>query len=146
MTQLMIQSSASVKVGILEDHTVIREMLASFLSDVTGFAVIFSTSDPDEAWQSCCRQAPDVVIVDLDLGGDSSGFELLERLQKMPSQPRGLVFTASGDPDNIKRALQLGAAGFLDKTASTDTFLQALRSVAAGQPFLPLERIGQISV
>lgn len=137
--------SEPIKVGILEDHTVIREMLASFLSEVTGFEVLFSTSDPEEAWTSCCRRAPDVVIVDLDLG-KMSGFEFLERLRRVSSRPRGLVFTASGDPENIKRALQLGAGGFLDKTVSTDTFLQALRSVAAGQTFFPLDLVGRIVV
>ena len=133
-----------VKIGILEDHTVIREMLASFLSGVAGFEIIFSTSDPEEAWQSCCRRSPDVVIVDLDLG-TNSGFAFLERIQRMASPSRGLVFTASDDPENVQRAIRLGAGGFVDKTESTDVFLQALRAIAAGQTFFFPNRACRLS-
>lgn len=141
----MSEILSTIRIGILEDHTVIREMLASFLSEVAGFRILFSTGDIEEAWSACCRNAPEVIIVDLELGS-ASGFGFIERLKSDLSPSRCLVFTANNSPADVKRAMRLNAAGYLQKSASTDTFLHALRTVAAGGMHYPVEVLDRVTV
>jgi DNA-binding NarL/FixJ family response regulator len=131
-----MEGSNTTRIGLLEDHTVIREMVASFLGDLPGFDVLFSTADPDEAWTCARLNRPRVVIVDLDLG-DTSGFTFLERMQALAPYTRCLVFTSNKDIGSLQKAVRLKAAGYVYKNAGTDTFLAALKAVASGRVHYP---------
>src|SRR5687768_9262120 len=83
---------------------------------------------------------PDLVMLDLGLPG-YSGIGALERLRaRFPGLP---VVVVSGDrnPSTINAALDLGAMGFIPKSAPSDVFLSAVRLVASGGIYVPVEAL-----
>lgn len=133
------------RIGLLEDHVVIREMVASFLSELDEYHIQFSTGDPQDALQACREYPPDVMVVDLGLD-EASGLDFLESLNDIHPKPRCMVFSASSDPQNVQLALKRGALGFVEKSASTDEFLSGLRAVAHGRLHFPLSLLPSMVV
>ncbi len=129
--------SPSSKVGVLlvEDQTAIRQMLASFVAALPGFAVIGEAKDCQEALARIRDLSPQVVILDWMLP-DGTGQEVLSALRTHKPAPEVLVFSANTTELAVRTALSLGARGYIEKTASFDDFTTALRQVAAGQVYL----------
>jgi DNA-binding NarL/FixJ family response regulator len=87
------------------------------------------------------RQHPiDVVVLDLGLP-DGYGADLIKELHEKNPQAQALVLSASLDRANIARAVELGAAGVLSKTAHLDEVVQAVRRLRAGEALMPLEEV-----
>jgi len=109
------QAKGAVRVAILEDHQLMREMLASALGDA-GFQ-IQGAAHPEELFQKIEEQPPHVVIIDLTLEGDNGqdnpdGFSLLQRIRKLhPGVPQ-IVFSATKSPEPVQRSFEAGAQGY----------------------------------
>jgi DNA-binding NarL/FixJ family response regulator len=78
---------------------------------------------------------PDVVLLDLSMPGLDPVTTIKGLMQRVPGV-RIMVFTSFGSDDLVRATLDAGAIGFLLKDARRDELLAAIRSVAAGQPFL----------
>src|SRR5213075_638918 len=100
---------------------------------------------------SDCRQAmrlieghPDLHLILLDLNlPDRDGFAVLADLRKRYATISLVVLSAFHDRDNILRALDLGALGFIPKSAPRDVIVNALRLVFAGGVYIPPEALGR---
>ena len=120
------------RVGIVEDHTAILELMKSAIEEEPGFRVTGSARDLAEARELCRRERPDLIILDLGLP-DGSGLTLLKETRTLCPHSRIVVFSANLRPGTIRAALLAGAHGLVEKTAALEEFLLALRTVAAGQ-------------
>jgi two-component system OmpR family response regulator len=102
------------RILIAEDDPMVRELLATRL----GLAGYHTTSvrDGPSAIELVVRSDPDGVILDLNLP-KMDGLEVLEALRKevLPRRPRVMVVTARNAPDDVRRALSLGAVDYLAK-------------------------------
>ncbi len=115
------------KIAVVEDNTVVSQMIAAILSR-EGFEVEVFTSG-DEAVSSITRLMPDLVLCDLMLPG-IDGFEVLRRLQCDPHSATipVVMISAQGDAHCVRRGMNFGADDFLAKPFGPEELLDAVRS------------------
>jgi DNA-binding NarL/FixJ family response regulator len=128
---------------LVDDHALLRDGLRAVLEDA-GHRVVGDCDDPTRALSEFHALAPDVLLLDLNLG-NRSGFELLERMQQRKLPVRSIVLTMSEQPRDLAEALRLGAAGYLLKGSPAREVLEAVREVAAGGEYLT-ERVAEWAV
>lgn len=121
----------SIRVVIVDDHRIVREGMRAMLETHPEINVVGEANDGKSALDVIARLVPDVAIVDLEMPG-TDGVSLLERLPEVSPTTRGLVLTAHGSDEQIMRAIQAGAQGYLLKGAGIAELVSAIETVAAG--------------
>jgi len=131
-----------MKVLLVDDHALIRDALRGVLKELSDDATVLEASD--------CRQAmrlieahPDLHLILLDLMPDRDGFSVLAHLRKRYATISVVVLSAFHDRDNVLRALDLGALGFIPKSAPRDVMVNALRLVFSGGIYIPPEALAR---
>jgi DNA-binding NarL/FixJ family response regulator len=119
------------RVLIVDDHPVFRDGLAGLLATVADLTVAGSVGTAEQALDTAARQAPDVVLMDLNLPG-VSGVEATRQMLAIAPGTAVLVVTMVDDDDSVFAALSAGARGYVLKGASADEITAAVRTVAAG--------------
>ena len=118
------------RVIVVDDHPVVREGLVAALDGKNGIDVVASFGSAEEAIGS--RVETDVIILDLELP-KMSGLDAIEHLRDRAAV---LVLTAYGTDEEIDRALEAGAKGYLLKGAPLDDIERAISALARGDSFL----------
>jgi DNA-binding NarL/FixJ family response regulator len=108
------------------------------LSDVPGVEVVGEAESGDELLGIVATEPVDVVLLDVRMPG-MSGLEALERLREAAPQVRVLMLSMHDQPGYVRRSLELGAAGYVLKSAGRDELLSALQVAAEGGTYLPGE-------
>jgi len=116
---------------IIEDQTAIREMLVEILRMEKGYNLIGESGDGQNALSMCLELKPDLLVLDAKLPG-LNGVDLLRRLIKQLPNVRVLVFSGHENPVLVREMLEVGAHGFVEKTAGLFEFKKGLEIVAAG--------------
>lgn len=119
-----------IRVLLAEDQTILRGALVAVL-ELAGIEVVAELDRGDAVPDAAARTRPDVAVLDIDLPG-IDGISAAVRLRTELPGCRILVLTGLGQPAHVLRALAAGVDGFLLKSASADTFTDAVRAVAAG--------------
>ncbi len=123
------------RIVLADDHDLVRSGLKLLLEMVTGVTVVCEARNGEELIAAVRQNAPDLVVTDISMPG-VDGLSALATLRTLPNPPRVLVVSMHDSPDFIRRALQLGAAGYVMKDSSPLEFEHAVRSVMAGHPYL----------
>jgi DNA-binding NarL/FixJ family response regulator len=132
-----------MKMLVVDDHVLIREALRGVLKDLQPDAAIAEAPDSRQAMLRIA-ETPDLELVVLDLTlPDRSGFEMLAELRERHPAIPAVVLSASRDRDDIARALDLGALGFIPKSASREVMLSAFKLIFAGGIYVPPEILGR---
>ena len=132
-------SAASViTVIIVDDHFVVRSGIVASLELEDDIRIVAQGERGEQAVALYEKHRPAVVLMDLQLPG-LTGVEATRKLRESFPQARVLIFSTFARDDEIQAALKAGALGFLQKSASREALLQAIRNVAAGQRSLPAE-------
>jgi DNA-binding NarL/FixJ family response regulator len=120
-----------IRLGVIDDHPAIADAIAAGAR--TGGDVEVAAVARTAAEGAVLLRTPglDVVIVDLDLGAGPSGLELLSGAVTA-TRPPIIVVSAIQTPSLIRAAVELGASGYLRKTADIEEILLAARTVVAG--------------
>ncbi len=128
-----------MKILVVDDHPLIQEALQHVLAALEPALELIQAQDASEAHAALSREPDtDLILLDLALPG-SDGFELLGDLRReWPSMPV-LVLSATHDRATVEHALDLGAMGFIPKTANTRVLLEALQLVLSGGVYVPTE-------
>jgi PAS domain S-box-containing protein len=127
-----------VRVLLVEDHAAVREAMASALERDAGLRIVGQAASLGEA--RALLDDVDVAVLDLGLP-DGYGADLIAELRNVNPRAQALVLSATLDRGDIARAVERGAAGVVNKTASLDEVVDAVRRVHAGEPLLALEEI-----
>lgn len=127
-----------MNVMIVDDHFVVRSGLVASLELEDDITVVAEAERGEEAPALLASAQPEVILMDLQLPG-WNGIETTERLLELDPAARVLVFSTFARDDEIQSSLDAGALGFLQKTASRDDLIAALRRVAAGERYLAPE-------
>ena len=122
-----------MKILVVDDHALIREALRGVLEEVKPEAGVIDASSCREALQLAQANAAELDLVLLDLGlPDGDGFDTLGELRDLYPAVAIVVLSASKDRDSVTKALDLGALGFIPKSASRAVMVSALQLVFAG--------------
>jgi len=132
-----------MKILLVDDHALIREALRGVLKELIDDPIILEGSD--------CRQAmrlieahPDLHLILLDLNlPDRDGFAMLADVRKRYATISLVVLSASRDRETVIRALDLGALGFIPKSAPRDVMVNALRLIFGGGVYIPPEALAR---
>ena len=133
---VMPKTSAGAQTSdyLAEDHVAIRQLLVRHLAMLPGYRVVGEASDGTQVAAACRRLKPNVLVLDLGLPG-LGGVEVAQAVSHESPRTRILVFTANHSPTAVRQALEAGALGMVEKSASFETLLQALEAVAVGSAF-----------
>jgi DNA-binding NarL/FixJ family response regulator len=129
-----------MKILVVEDHVLMREALRGVLKELKGdAAVIVEAPDSRQAMRQI-EQNPDVELVLLDLGlPDRDGFEILSELAERYPTISVVVHSAHQDRERVMKALDLGAIGFIPKSAQREVMLSAFNLIFSGGIYIPPE-------
>lgn len=127
--------SSVPRVFIVDDHAVVRQGLCDLLRGARNLEWCGEAANAPDALRRIEQLDPDVAVVDLVLDG-RGGLELVENLRKRRPRLGILVLSMHEEAFYAERALRAGALGYLNKTASGDEILAALRDVANGHVHL----------
>jgi DNA-binding NarL/FixJ family response regulator len=120
-----------ISVSIVDDEKDLRQSITTFVNGSPGFKCIGAYGSAEAALKGLPTDRPDVVLMDINLGG-MSGIECVEKLKVQTPEMQILMLTVYEDTDQIFQALAAGASGYLLKRSSPTKLLQAIREVHTG--------------
>jgi DNA-binding NarL/FixJ family response regulator len=126
-----VSDPADVTVVVVDDHPLFRLGMTGLLSTLDGLRVVGQAADSASA-RAVVDDTVDVVLMDLDLGGES-GLDLTRELVRAHPRLAVLVVTMSEDDASVAAALRVGARGYLLKDATPEAVERAVRAVASGE-------------
>lgn len=121
----------AIKVSIIEDDDWIRENLAARIRQTEGFACAGCYRSGEEAVAQVPGQAPDVVLMDINLP-QMNGIECVRQIKTLLPSAQVLMLTVYEDSDKIFNSLLAGASGYLLKRTPQTEILEAIAEVYRG--------------
>jgi two-component system NarL family response regulator len=128
--------SQTIRVVLADDHPVVRNGLATIISQQPDMVVVAEAEDGEQAITLFERHRPDVMIVDLRMP-KCDGLEVVRRLRKAHANACLMVLSAYDVGEAIYLSLSYGALGYLLKDASRQEILAAIRCVSQNRLFVP---------
>ncbi|MGW0251729.1 response regulator [Nocardia goodfellowii] len=125
-----------MRVLVCDDHAVVRAGLLALLASAPGIEVVGEAGTGAEAVALTARLAPDVVLMDLQLGTGIDGIEATRRIVLPGNNTHVLVLTTYDTDADITRAIAAGATGYLLKAERPEELFAAIHAAAAGRPAL----------
>lgn len=127
-----------IRILIVDDHPFLREGLIAILRAEPDMAVVAEAGDGVQAIQLALRHRPDVTIVDLRLPV-LDGFAAIAGICREWPAARILVLTTYDGEEDVHRALQAGAKGYLLKRMARQELIKAIRAIHEGRRWVPPE-------
>jgi DNA-binding NarL/FixJ family response regulator len=127
------QTPQPVRIVVVDDHVFMRELICRTLSRQSSrYKVLAEAGTAAEAIAACAQHTPDLLVLDVNLPGQS-GIEAVPELKRVSPTTRILLCTAFGIEDRIPEAMRCGADGFVEKTSTWNDFLDAVDRVSRGE-------------
>lgn len=125
-----------IRLLVVDDHFFVRMGLTGSLNAEPDIRVVAEADNGTQALKLFREHKPDVVIMDGRLPG-MSGVETLTALRREFPNARALMLSVDEGEEDIYRAMQAGAAGYLPKSSQLQELLRAIRAIHGGQNYLP---------
>ena len=122
---------------LVDDHTLLRQGLASLLGMAADMLVVGEAADGEQAVTQWQALRPDVVLMDIRMSG-VDGLSAAERIVGMDSKAAIVILSTYDGEDDIYRAVRAGVRGYLLKDVQADELLTCVRTVCAGNTYLPV--------
>ena len=127
-----------IRIVIVDDHRMVLEMMQARLQGVSGLEVVGTAVDGPTALNQIAVRHPDVLLLDLQLPG-MTGAEVAKNVLSDHPKVSILVVTGLAATCDPRPLLELGVRGYITKTASLDSLIDAIRSVAQGRTVVVTE-------
>ncbi|MBF6439375.1 response regulator [Nocardia cyriacigeorgica] len=138
-------TNPTVRLLICDDHVVVRAGLRALLDSAPDIEVIGEAGSGAEVVTLAGALHPDVVLMDLQLGGEFDGVEATRRISALPEpRPHVLVLTTFDTDADITRAIAAGATGYLLKAEPPEELFAAIHTAAAGRTALSAPVAGRV--
>jgi two-component system NarL family response regulator len=124
-----------IRIMLVDDHTMVREALRTVLEQDSGMQVVAEVGDGETALRMAEELAPDVVVMDIALPGQS-GIEVTRRLTALHPKIKVLALSTYLDRRIVQQMLDVGARGYIAKSAAGAELKQGIRSVVEGRSYL----------
>ncbi len=138
----MKSTSAPIRVIIADDHPIIRHGLGRLIALESDMEVVASSKDGADLLHDLAAHPCDVLVLDLSLP-HIRGLELLTLVKERWPELAVLIFSVHPEDSFSLHLMDAGAAGYLSKDRGIDLVLAAIRTVAAGRPFIT-ERLAEL--
>jgi DNA-binding NarL/FixJ family response regulator len=137
------ESIRPIRVLLVEDHTSVRQAIATAFQQEADVDVVAQAGSLAEARQMLLEVDIDVAVVDLGLP-DGFGGDLITTLREINPDAQVLVLTANLERAQIALAVQNGADAVLNKAAALDDVVTSVRRLSAGETVLPLSEVADL--
>ncbi len=117
-----------IKIGIAEDHSLVRKGFIKMLSDYPEMKVIFEAKDGVELMQKLSKYKPDVLLLDIEMPFQN-GQQVLQEIKERDIQVKVLVISAFTNDSEILANVKLGASSFLPKYTEMETLIRAIHEM-----------------
>jgi DNA-binding NarL/FixJ family response regulator len=128
--------SERIRIMLVEDHQVVRQGLAALLGSATDLEIVGSVGNGQEGVESYRTLQPDVVLMDLQMP-KMNGVDATRQIRQEFPDARVVVLTTYDGDEDIFRALQAGAKGYLLKGMPFEELLKTIRAVHSGKSRIP---------
>jgi DNA-binding NarL/FixJ family response regulator len=145
MGDIIFLSGDSMKILITDDHSVVRQGYASVLPTVIKDCEIVEAASGEEACELYQKELPDLVIMDINLPG-ISGIEAATRILQADNDAKVLFFSMYDEAPIVKQALDTGAMGYITKSGSPKTLVEAVTKISKGEIFIEYELIMKLAL
>ncbi len=139
----MSDRPGSIRIMVVDDHTLFRRGLTALLQRDPQFEVVGDAGDAGEAQRRAGELLPDVILLDNHLPG-VNGVDALPALHHAAPGAKVLMLTVSEDERDLAAALRGGACGYLLKTIEGDALSQAIRRAMRGESVVAEEMTGKL--
>ncbi len=127
--------SKSIRVLIVDDHSVVRTGLRLVIQGSPGLTIVGDAANREEAMTLAARERPDIILLDLDLGGES-GVAIISDLIAAAGDARVIILTGLRDPEVHRKAVMVGAMGVVSKENAAEVLIKAIERIHAGEAWL----------
>ena len=131
-------SSKPIRVMLVDDHTMVRRGLATFLKAFDDLELAGEAENGQAAIQLCAKLQPDVILMDMVMP-DMNGAAATRAVRQQFPNVQVIALTSFKEEELVKSALEAGAIGYLLKDVSADELVRAIRSAHAGRATLSPE-------
>jgi NarL family two-component system response regulator LiaR len=135
---MTMPSSKPIRVMLVDDHTMVRRGLATFLKVFDDLELAGEAENGQTAIQLCAKLQPDVVLMDMVMP-DMNGATATRTIRQQFPNVQVIALTSFKEEELVKSALEAGAIGYLLKDVSADELVRAIRSAHAGRATLSPE-------
>ena len=125
-------AAGTIRILCVEDHRLVREGIASLLSQQPDMRVVTSAATGEEGIVQFRQHRPDVTLMDLQLPG-MSGLDAIREIRRESPDARVIVLTMYHGEEDVYRALEAGAAAYVLKDTLSDELIRAIRDVHRGR-------------
>ncbi len=129
-----MQKPDKIKVLLVDDHTLIRDGIDVMLRDTDDIEVIGSVESGEEAINEVRQNKPDVIIMDIMMGG-MTGIEATRWIKEFDPTVKIIILSMEISKEYISAGISAGIDGYLPKNVSKETLLEGIRKVKTGQRF-----------
>jgi DNA-binding NarL/FixJ family response regulator len=130
--------SGKIRVLCVDDHRLMREGIARIVGVQPDMTVVAEASNGEEAVEQFVTHRPDVTLMDLQLP-TMNGLQAIKAIRARQSDARIVVLTMYHGDEDIHRAIEAGAMGYLLKDTVPDDLIRVIREVHGGQRAIPPE-------
>ena len=134
-------SASSIRVGLVDDHALVRQGFRRILEDDPEIAVVGEASNGMEAVGLVKKADPDVVVMDMAMP-EMNGLHATMELVKQRPGTKVLILSMYSDEQYVRNALDSGAKGYILKNAIENDLTRAVKAVAAGEQYLSPDLAG----
>ena len=120
-----------IRLVLAEDQAMVRGAIAALLGLESDLEVVAEAGDGEAAWVAVAKQAPDLLVTDIEMPG-LTGLDLALRVRDAGLATRVVIITTFARAGYLRRALDAGVRGYLLKDAPSGQLAAALRQVHAG--------------
>jgi len=140
---MALPPAPSLRVLLVDDHGIMRAGLRMLLESQPGLTVVGEAATCADALALATDTHPEVIVLDLDLGGENA-VESIPTLLRTAPDTRILVLTGVRDPEVHRQAIRQGAVGLVVKEKAVETLLEAITKVWAGEVWLEPTMIARV--
>lgn len=124
-----------VSVVLVDDHTILLDLLQKVLSDYQDIEVIEKATNGELALSYCTQYHPQIVLLDINIG-TPDGFEITTQIRKTSPGTRAIALSMYSQPAYAKKFIRSGGSGYVTKGSPVEELVEAIRAVRRGETFL----------
>jgi len=136
-------TQSPIRIVVADGHPLFTLGVRALLAREPGFEIVGDADDGEEALAAVQKLRPDVLLLDLALGG-INGLEVLRRMVAMDLSTRTVIVTASIERADLRTALMRGAQGVLLKHLASDLLVKCVRQVMNGEYWIGRDCVGDL--
>jgi two-component system nitrate/nitrite response regulator NarL len=123
-----------VRVAVIDDHPLFREGVKRSLGEINGFQIVGEGSTKEDAIRITQDHGPDVILMDISMPG--GGLEAISPILDLVPGQKIVMLTVSETSDDVTKALNCGAKGYVLKGVGSRALAEIIRTVASGEGYV----------